>query len=72
MMGFVDWKDAAIRAAKTFVAAAIPIAAPIPTMVANGDVETVPAIAITAALAGAAAVITFVWNVLLDWSRPAR
>ena len=68
-MGNVDWRDAALRAVKTFVQAAIPLAATVPTLVESGNVEGVPAVLSSAGLAGAAAVIAFVWNVLLDWSR---
>lgn len=65
----VNWRDAAIRALKTFVQAAIPAMAGVPALVAEGDFDPVPALAMSAALAGSAAVIAFVWNVLLDWSR---
>lgn len=65
----VDVKDALIRAAKTFVAAAIPLLSGVPALVSKGDFSALPAIGIAAGLAGAAAVITFVWNALLDWSR---
>ena len=68
-MGNVNWKDALVRAAKTFVAASIPLASAVPTLVSQGDYHALPAVLAAAALAGAAAVITLVWNVLLDWSR---
>lgn len=64
-----DVKDAVVRAVKTFIAVAIPAAAGIPALVAVGNFEAVPTVAGAAALAGAAAVITFVWNYLLDYSR---
>ena len=70
-MNSVDFKDAGIRAAKTFVAAAVPLAASVPAAVSSGNFSTIPTTLTVAGLAGAAAVITFVWNVLLDWSRPA-
>lgn len=62
-------KDALVRAAKTFVAAAIPLLAGVPAAVSAGDLETLPTAFAAAGLAGAAAVITYVWNVLLDWTR---
>lgn len=65
----VNWKDALVRAAKTFVAVAIPLCAGVPTSVASGNFAAVPAVLLAAGLAGSAAVITLVWNVLLDWSR---
>ena len=68
-MNSVDFKDAGIRAAKTFVAAAIPLLSGVPALVSSGDFSTLPSVFAVAGLAGAAAVITFVWNVLLDWSR---
>ena len=68
-MNDVNFKDALVRALKTFVATAIPLLTGVPALVSNGDFQAIPATATAAGLAGAAAVITFVWNVLLDWSR---
>jgi len=68
-MNDVNFKDALVRALKTFVATAIPLLTGVPALVSNGDIQAIPATATAAGLAGAAAVITFVWNVLLDWSR---
>ena len=68
-MNNVNWRDALTRAVKTFVQAAIPLAATVPGMVAEGTFDALPAVLGTAGLAGAAAVIALVWNVLLDWSR---
>ena len=62
-------KDAAVRALKTFVATAIPLLSGVPTLVSSGDFKAIPATASAAGLAGAAAVITFIWNYLLDYSR---
>ena len=68
-MNGVDFKDAVVRAAKTFVAAAVPMLSGVPALVSAGDFETLPVVFGAAGLAGAAAVITFIWNVLLDWTR---
>ncbi|MES2156019.1 MAG: hypothetical protein V4510_12875 [bacterium] len=65
----VDLKDAAVRAVKTFVAAAVPLLAGVPALVSTGQYDTLPATFTAAGLAGSAAVITFVWNALLDYSR---
>ena len=65
----VNWTDAAVRAAKTFIQAAVPLAVSVPALVASGNFAAVPAVLAAAGLAGAAAVIAFGWNVLLDWSR---
>lgn len=61
-MNNVDWKDAGIRALKTFIAAlvvTVPAAA-----VVNGDVSQLKAGAVSAGIA----TVTYVWNVLLSWS----
>ena len=58
----INWTDVLARGAKTFVAAflaVVPVAA-----VTTLDYSTLKA----GALAGVAAVITVVWNILLQWS----
>lgn len=62
-MRYVDWKDAGIRALKTAVAVFI-VAVPGDELV-NGSLEAEKA----AALVAGAAAVTYVWNVLLDWTR---
>lgn len=62
-MNEVNWKDAAVRALKTGVAAfvaAVPVAE-----LFNADLAAEKAGLIIAG----AAVVTYVWNVLLDWQR---
>lgn len=67
-MNSVNWKDVLIRTVKTFVAAALPLLSTVPSLVASGEFDTLPTLAAAAGLAGAAAVITFVWNTLLQWT----
>ena len=68
-MKSVNIRDAAVRALKTFVQAFIPAAAAVPAMVAKGDLEGAQLLLGAGLLAGSAALIAFVWNILLDWSR---
>lgn len=64
-MNSVDFRDAAIRAAKTAVAAFIAVVPA--TAIVNGDVASIK----NGLIVAGAAVVTFVWNVLLDWTRGA-
>jgi len=68
-METINVRDALVRALKTFVAAAIPLLSGVPALVNTGDFDALPAAFTAAGLAGAAAVITFVWNLMLDYSR---
>lgn len=68
-MNTVNFKDAIIRGAKTFVQAFIPAAAAVPILVAKGDLDGALLLLGAAGLAGSSALIAFIWNVLLDWSR---
>lgn len=62
-MKSVNWKDAGIRALKTAVAVFI-VSVPGDEIV-NGSLEAEKA----AALVAGAAAVTYIWNVLLDWTR---
>lgn len=68
-MAKVNWKDLGTRTLKTFVAAFVPAAAHVQMMVSNGDYKGAGAALVAAGLAGGAAVITFVWNLLLQYSQ---
>lgn len=65
-MGSVNWKDAAIRAVKTFVQAFI---VAVPATFLTGDLDDVPALLYGGAVAGGAAAVAYIWNVLLTWSK---
>lgn len=56
-------KDPAVRALKTAIA--VFVAAVPSTAVVGGDIATIKA----GAIAAGAAVVTFIWNYLLDYSR---
>lgn len=68
-MGSINWKDLAVRAAKTFVAAFVTFApvTSIAAAVSAADWNQVGALALAGASAGAAALVTWVWNLLLQW-----
>lgn len=59
----INWRDVAARAGKTAVAVFIPLVPASELLNGSLDAE------IVAATTAAAAAITVVWNVLLDWSR---
>lgn len=68
----INWRDVWARTAKTFVqafVASVPVAA-IVASVQSADWSAVGQLAVSGALAGVAAVLAFVWNTLLEWSRP--
>lgn len=62
----VDVRDAAVRAAKTAVAAFLAVT-PV-----SAIVEWDEAALSAGAVAAGSAAITFVWNVLLDWTRASK
>lgn len=64
-MGGVNWKDAAVRAVKTFVQAFI---AAVPATLLLDDLDALPDLLYAGVVAGGAAALAYVWNVLLTWS----
>jgi hypothetical protein len=67
LMGTVNWKDAAIRAVKTFVQAFI-VAVPSAAILAE-DLDSVEKLLYGGLVAGGAAALAYIWNVLLTWSK---
>lgn len=59
----LNWRDIAARAGKTAVATFLPLVPASELLNGSLDAE------IVAATTAAAAAITVVWNVLLEWSR---
>lgn len=67
----INWKDVWARTAKTFVqafVAAVPVSA-IVASVQNLDWSALGQLATAGTLAGVAAVLAFVWNTLLEWTK---